>query len=112
MEPTTSSSVTKTARQPHDATMKPPIVGASNGDTAMNRNNDDRIFARLFAGKKSRTMASDATCAPQPPRPCRKRIATSISTLVDSAQPREATQYKVRPAARGGLRPKRSSSGP
>ena len=38
-----------------------PTVGARSGDAAMNRNSRDRTRAAWSRGKKSRTMATDAT---------------------------------------------------
>ena len=89
-----------------------PTVGASNGDTAMNRNSRDSTRAASSRGKKSRTIATAATWATHPPSACTNRSPIRVDTSGANAHPTDAATNSPNPTTSGGFRPNRSSSGP
>ena len=98
--------------QPKCTATKTPTVGASSGDALKIKISSEMILAVSRAGKKSRTMAMEATCAAHPPSACTKRKAISHSTVREHRQSIEAAMNKISPAYKGSLRPNRSSNGP
>ena len=98
--------------QPRCTATKTPTLGASSGETPRIKISSEMILAVSCTGKKSRTMAMEATCAAHPPSACTKRMATSHSTVRENRQSTQAARNSVNPAYNGSLRPNRSSSGP
>ena len=78
----------------------------------MNRNSRLSTRAAWSRGKKSRTIATDATWATHPPSACTNRRPIRVYTSGANAHPNEATTNRPSPTASGGFRPNRSSSGP
>src|SRR5580692_10483154 len=107
-----SAKTINTHGHPKCSATYPPTVGASKGETPRIKIKREIILAVSCTGKKSRTMAMEATCAAQPPSACKKRIATNHPTVRENKHRIDATINKVSPAYIGSLRPKRSSCGP
>ena len=109
---TISANTINTQRHPSPVAIKPPRVGASNGERPITNINKENTLALCSTGKKSRTMASAATHATQPPSACKKRSATSASVDWACIHPMHVKRKIVRPAYNGLFRPKRSNKGP
>ena len=109
---TMRESTINTHRHPNSAAMKPPRVGASNGERPITNINKENTFALCSTGKKSRTMARAETQATHPPKACKNRSATSISVLCACIHPMHVMMKITRPTYNGLFLPKRSSKGP
>ena len=101
-----------TYRQPNDATIKLPAVGASIGETPRIKISNEITEALLSGGKKSRTIAIAATEATHPLSACKKRITSKAFTDLEVPQIIVATMYKHKPVYNGRFLPNLSSNGP
>ncbi|GEO11425.1 hypothetical protein SAE01_39210 [Segetibacter aerophilus] len=82
------------------------------GETPTTSISSEKTFAFSFTGKRSRTIALDATMPEQLPRACSNRSHINWSAEVAIVQPTEAMKYAVNPKYKGLFRPYRSSNGP
>ena len=96
--------------QPREESKAPPITGAMAVLAAMSRAWIPRIRPSKRPGKMERKMAGAILNVAAPPMPCNSRIATSISSEVDSAQPRDASVKRLIPAAKRARKPVRGAS--
>ena len=69
---------------------KPPSVGAMIGDTPTTNINSENTFALSSTGKRSLTIARDATMPAQLPSACKNRSQINASPDFASMQPIEA----------------------
>ena len=101
-----------TPRQPATAITPLPTSGAKMGETLNTSISSDISRAASAPVCRSRTTARGITMPAAAPKPCKKRIATSVSMLLASAQPTLATAKTPSPQYIGALRPHISDKGP
>jgi hypothetical protein len=82
-----AASTQKTARQPRNHRIWPPISGASIGAIEVQAIISDMARAAWSRSARSRTMVRASTTLPQAANPCRKRRRTSCPAAAAKAQP-------------------------
>lgn len=74
--------------------MAPPVIGATIGATAVMTINSEKNLESSLPVNTSRTIARDSTSPAEAVKPCKKRAATKVVILGDSAQNREDNANK------------------